>query len=247
MVRLVLVVVMLVATGGCAWNQDPVLLPPQDERAIPEIAESLYREKRYPEALTSLLAADPKSFETLENRRLLWRINDRLVTVQWYFQKATIALVKGDKEAARLEIDRALKLYPGHAPSLKLRKSLDVITIEKPIPKVVSKTPSPSPEALIRADYFFALGRSYFNKGELELAKRSWREGLGIVPSHGEIKGQLVRLLVNQGLRFFGQGDIGASIVLWEEAFLLGPDDPEIKGYLDKARKAIEELRSIDS
>jgi tetratricopeptide (TPR) repeat protein len=247
MVRLVLVVLMLVTTGGCTWNPDPVLLSPQDERTIPEIAESLYREKRYPEALTTLLAVDPKFLEELEVRRLLWRINDRLVTVQWYFQKATIALVNGDTEAARLEVDKALNLYPDHDPSLTLRRSLDAITIEKPIPKVASKTPPPSPEALLRADYFFALGRTYFKKGELELAKSSWREGLGIVPSHGEIKEQLVGLLVNQGLRFFGQGDIGASIAMWEEALLLAPDDPEIKGYLGKARKAIEKLRSIDS
>ena len=48
MVRLILVVLLLVTTGGCAWNQEPVLLSPRDEGPIPEIAESLYREKRYP-------------------------------------------------------------------------------------------------------------------------------------------------------------------------------------------------------
>ncbi len=247
MVRFALLLLMLVTAGGCAWNRGPVILQPRDERPVPDIAGSLYRQKRYPEALTALLAADPKLLEELETRRLLWRINDRLVTVQWYFQKAIIALVKGDKEAARLEIDKALDLYPGHAPSLKLRRALDAITIEKPIPEVISKTSPPSPEALIRADYFFALGRSYFNRGELELAKSFWREGLGIVPSHGEIKEQLVRLLVNQGLRLFGQGDIEASIGMWEEALTLAPDDSEIRGYLDKARKATETLRSIDS
>ena len=247
MVRLVLLFLMLVTAGGCASNPGPVPLQSQDQRTIPEIAGSLYREKRYPEALTTLLAADPKLLEDQENRRLLWRINDRLVTVQWYFQKAIIALVKGEKDAARLEVDKALKLYPDHEPSLKLHRALDAITIAKPIPKEIHSLASPPPEVFSPADYFLALGRSYLKKGDLELAKSAWRQGLGIVPSHGEIKKQLKGLLVNQGLRLFGQGDLGASIELWEEALLLAPDDPEIEEYLDRSRTATEKLRSIDS
>ncbi|MBI9090971.1 MAG: hypothetical protein JEZ12_17290 [Desulfobacterium sp.] len=248
MVRFFLLFLMLVTAGGCAWNPnpDPVPRQPRDWRSIPEIAESLYREKHYPEALTTLLGADPKLLEDQENRRLLWRINHRLVTVQWYLQKAIIALVKGEKDAARLEVDKALTLYPDHEPSLKLHRALDAITIVKPLPKELPPTSSPPPAAFSPADYFLALGRSYLKKGDLELAKRAWRKGLDIVPSHGEIIKQLKGLLVNQGLRLFGQGDFGASIGRWEEALRLAPDDPEIKGYLDRARKATEKLRSID-
>lgn len=261
MVRFVLLFLMLVTAGGCAWNPEPepvqvpvqVQVPnqvprqPGDLGSIPEIAGSLYREKHYPEALATLLDADPKLLEDPENRRLLRRINHRLVTVQWYLQKAIVALVRGEKDGARIEVDKALKLYPDHEPSLKLHRALDAITIVKSLPKELPPKSSPPPEAFGPADYFLALGRSYFKKGNLELAKRAWRQGLGIVPSHGEIKKQLKGLLANQGLRLFGQGDIGGSIALWEEALLLAPDDPDIKGYLDRARKAAEKLRSIDS
>lgn len=247
MVRLVLLFLMLVTAGGCTWNPGPVPPQPRDLRAIPEIAGSLYREKHYSEALATLLAADPKLLEEQDNRRLLWRINHRMVTVQWYLQKAIIALMKGEKDAARLHLDKALELYPDHDPSLKLLRALDAITIVKPIPKGEPPKTSPLPEAFGPADYFLALGRSYLEKGELDLAKGAWRQGLGIVPSHGEIKKQLKGVLTNQGLRLFGQGDLGASIELWEEALLLAPDDPEIKKYLDRARKAAEKLRSMDS
>ncbi|MFO7988520.1 MAG: hypothetical protein R6U16_03435 [Desulfotignum sp.] len=272
MVRLftLLLLSMIFFLNSCALNTS---LPtnPVDNRTIPHTAitgddkkrrddvkimndiQTLYEERQYDKALMAMVEADPGLLEDLSARKLLWRINDRLVTTQWYLQKGIAELLNGRKEKALHHIDEVLKLYPDHKPSRLLKQNLDSINLKEnqktpkllpPLPKKISK--NPTKENLRLADYYLMTGNIYFEKDQLTLAKTSWLQGLDIVPSHKTIKGKLVKLLTNEGLQLFGQGDIKASIAKWEEALKINPDDPEAKEYLDKARKAEEKVRSID-
>ncbi len=54
MVRLVLLFLMLVTAGGCAWNPGPLSLQPEDLRAIPEIRGYLDRARKATEKLRSI-------------------------------------------------------------------------------------------------------------------------------------------------------------------------------------------------
>ncbi len=216
--------------------------------------QTLYEEKQYDKALTAMLGADPKLLEDLSARKLLWRINNRLVTVQWYLQKGIAELLNGHKDKARHHFNEALKLYPDHEPSLLLKQNLDSIDLKKKqkTPKISKTLPkkeeigkNPTKEDLQLADYYLMAGEESFKEGQLTLAKAYWLLGLDIVPSHKTIKEKLVQLLTNQGLQLFGEGDIEASIKKWAEALKIKPDD-ETKGYLDKARKAEEKVRSIE-
>jgi tetratricopeptide (TPR) repeat protein len=255
--------------NSCALNTS---LPtnPVDNRTIPHTAiteddkirrddvkimndpQTLYKEKQYDKALMAMVEADPGLLEDLSARKLLWCINDRLVTAQWYLQKGIAELLNGHKDKALHHIDEVLKLYPDHKPSRLLKQNLDSINLKEnqKTPKLLHPqkkiSKNPTKENLRLADYYLMTGNIYFEKDQLTLAKTSWLQGLDIVPSHKTIKGKLVKLLTNEGLQLFGQGDIKASIAKWEEALKINPDDPEAKGYLDKARKAEEKVRSID-
>lgn len=276
MVRLftLLLLSMIFFLNSCALNTS---LPtnPVDNRTIPHTAitgddkkrrddvkimkdpQTLYEERQYDKALMAMVEADPGLLEDLSARKLLWRINDRLVTAQWYLQKGIAELLDGHKDKALHHIDEALKLYPDHKPSRLLKENLGSINLKEnqktpellpplplPLPKKISK--NPTKENLRLAYYYLMTGDTYFEKDQLTLAKTSWLQGLDIVPSHKAIKEKLVKLLTNEGLQLFGQGDIKASIEKWEEALKIYPDDPEAKRYLDKARKAEEKVRSID-
>lgn len=227
----------------------------RDDVKIMNDPQTLYEERQYDKALMAMVEADPGLLEDLSARKLLWSINDRLVTAQWYLQKGIAELLDGHKDKALHHIDEALKLYPDHKPSRLLKQNLDSINLKEnqktpklltplPLQKKISK--NPTKENLRLADYYLMTGNTYFEKDQLTLAKTSWLQGLDIVPSHKTLKGKLVKLLTNEGLQLFGQGDIKASIAKWEEALKINPDDPEAKGYLDKARKAEEKVRSID-
>ncbi len=257
--------------SSCAWNSSlntkPVETSPVETKTIPSTAiaaddnktdvnpiktpQTLYEEKQYDKALTAMLKADPKLLEDLSARKLLWRINDRLVTVQWYLQKSIAELLNGHIDKARHHIDEALKLYPDHESSLLLKQNLDSIDLKethktpKPLPKKEEISKDPTKENLQLADYYLMAGEEYFKEGQLTLAKASWLQGLDIVPSYKTIKEKLVQLLTNEGLQLFGEGDIKASIKKWDEALKIKPDDPKTKGYLEKARKAEEMVRSI--
>ena len=272
MVRIfpLLLLPMIFFLNSCALNTS---LPtnPVDNRTIPHPArtgddkkrradvkimndpQTLYEERQYDKALMAMIESDPGLLEDLSARKLLWRINDRLVTAQWYLQKGIAELLDGHKDKALHHIDEALELYPDHKPSRLLKQNLDSINLKEnkkmpkllvPRPKKISK--NPTKENLRLADYYLMSGNIYFEKDQLTLAKTSWLQGLDIVPSHKPIKEKLVKLLTNEGLQLFGQGDIKASIAKWEEALKINPDDPEAKRYLDKARKAEEKVRSID-
>jgi tetratricopeptide (TPR) repeat protein len=215
--------------------------------------QTLYKEKQYNKALMAMLESDPKRLEDPLARKLLWRINNRLVTVQWYLQKCIVELSNGNKDKARYHIEEALKIYPGHKPSLLLKQNLNSIDVKKrhktsKRKKIITKkiiTKDLVIEDLKLADYYLTAGNTYFENGRLKMAKESWLHGLSIVPSHKAITEKLVKLLTNEGLELFGKGDIKASIEKWEEALKIKPDDPEIKGYLDKARKAQKKIQSI--
>jgi tetratricopeptide (TPR) repeat protein len=241
--------------GNTSLNSKPV-----ETKAIPHAAtadkkmdpQKLYEHRQYDKALMAMLGADPKLLEDLPARKLLWRINDRLVTAQWYLQKSIVELLNGHKGKAQEHLDQVLKLYPDHKPSLLLKQNLDAIDLKetpkrlKPLRKKEKINIDPAREDLNLADYYLIAGNTYFEEGQLTLAKTSWLQGLDIVPSHKIIKKKLVTLLTNEGLQLFGQGNIEASIEKWEEALKINPDNPETKGYLDKARKAEEKVRSID-
>lgn len=249
--------------SACAGNSS-LNTKPVDTKTIPPVIiddvkimdpQTLYAQRQYDKALMAMLEADPKLLENLSARKLLWRINDRLVTVQWYLQKGIAELLNGHKDKARDHINEVLKLYPDHKPSLLLKQNLDAINLKEtqktsknppPLRKKEKSGKDPTKEELKWADYCLIAGNAYFEEGQLTLAKTSWLQGLDIVPSHKTIKEKLVKLLTNEGLQLFGQGDIKASIEKWEEALKITPDDPETKGYLDKARKAEEKVRSID-
>ncbi|MEN8211900.1 MAG: hypothetical protein ABFR31_09290 [Thermodesulfobacteriota bacterium] len=215
--------------------------------------QTLYKEKQYNKALMAILESDPKLLEDPLTRKLLWRINNRLVTVQWYLQQCIVELSNGDKDKAQHHIEKALKIYPYHKQSLLLQQNLNSIDIKKfhktsNQKKLIKKKLIKKDLAiddLKLADYYLKTGNTYFENGRLKLAKESWLHGLSVVPSHKAIMEKLVKLLTNEGLQLFGQGDIKASIEKWEEALKIKPDDPEIKGYLDKARKAEKKIQSI--
>jgi len=248
-----ILVAAAVLLSGCSSSKTIIIKP--DEAILDHDPKTLYDEKQFDKALMAMLEADPALLEEHSARKLLWRINDRIVTVHWYLQKSIIELLNGHKDTALKHIAAALKLYPGHRPSLLLKQRLDSIQIKKnhktprfskPSPKKDSKGYHPSDEDLNLADYYLMAGNAYFENGRLTLAKASWLQGLDIVNSHKVIKKKLVNLITNEGLQLFGQGDIKASIETWEEGLRLKPDDPEIKRYLDKARKAQEKVRSLN-
>lgn len=229
--------------------------PTGDDIKILNDPQKLYDQKQYDNALMAILEADPRLLEDLSARKLLWRINDRLVTAQWYLQKSIAELLNGHKEKARYHLDQVLNLYPDHKPSLLLKQKLDSIDLKethkkpktlKRLRKKEKTGKDPTKEELKWADYCLIAGNAYFEEGQLTLAKASWLQGLDIVPSHKIIKKKLVKLLTNEGLQLFGQGDIEASIEKWDEALKINPDDSETKGYLNKARRAEEKVRSID-
>ena len=241
--------------GGTFLNSKPVETKPIPHTATADKKmdpQKLYEHRQYDKALMAMLEADPKLLEDLPARKLLWRINERLVTAQWYLQKSIAELLNGHKDKARYHIDEVLKLYPDHKASLLLKQNLDAIDLKetpknlKPLQKKEKISNRPAKEDLNLAKYYLMTGQAYFEEGQLTLAKTSWLQGLDIVPSHKIIKKKLVTLLTNEGLQLFGQGNIEASIEKWKEALKINPDNPETKGYLDKARKAEEKVRSID-
>ena len=254
---------MVIFLSACTLNKH-VKTKPADPKTTPQTPhqppttivtpQTLYKEKQYNKALMAMLESDPKRLEDPLARKLLWRINNRLVTVQWYLQKGIVELSNGNKDKARYHIEEALKIYHGHKPSLLLEQNLDSIDVKKPHKtskrkKIIQKKIIPKNlpiEDLQLADYYLTTGNTYFENGWLKMAKESWLHGLSIAPSHKAITEKLVKLLTNEGLQLFGQGDMKASIEKWEEALEIKPDDPEIKGYLDKARKAEKKIQSIE-
>jgi tetratricopeptide (TPR) repeat protein len=267
-----LILSMGIFLSACAGNTfvdtkpvQPPIIPhttlPSDDKQTKEDADSLtdpqklYDQKQYDQALMAMLELDPRCLEDLSARKLLWRINDRLVTAQWYLQQSIAELLKGHQDKARYHLDQVLKLYPDHKPSRLLAQKLNAITLkeppkppktQKPLKKKQAIPKDPAKEDLNLADYYLTAGSTYFEEGRLPLAKASWLRGLDIVPSHTIIQKKLVALLTNEGLQLFGQGFIQASIEKWEEALKINPDAPETKGYLDKARKAEAKVRSIE-
>ncbi len=253
---------MVLFLSACTLNKHVKTKPVAPETIPPTTIvtpQTLYKEKQYNKALMAILESDPKRLEDPLTRKLLWRINNRLVTVQWYLQKCIVELSNGDKDKAWHHIEEALKIYPYHKPSLLLQQNLNSIDIKKlhktsNRKKIIKKkiikkkitTKDLAIDDLKLADYYLTAGNTYFENGRLKLAKESWLHGLSIAPSHKAITEKLVKLLTNEGLQLFGQGDIKASIEKWEEALKIKPDDPEIKGYLDKARKAEKKIQSIE-
>ncbi len=104
--------------------------------------QTLYEERQYDKALMAMVEADPGLLEDLSARKLLWRINDRLVTTQWYLQKGIAELLNGRKEKALHHIDEVLKLYPDHKPSRLLKQNLDSINLKEN--QKTPKLPPPS-------------------------------------------------------------------------------------------------------
>jgi tetratricopeptide (TPR) repeat protein len=265
MIRIFFLIILLVVLflSSCTWDNN-LKIKPVDNKTVTDTAinidddkiiidpKKLYQEKQYDKALMAMLEADPMLLEDPSARKLLWSINDRLVTVQWYLQKSIIELLKGHKDLALYHIEEALKLYPQHKPSFLLKQRLDSIRLNEnhKTPKISLKKDKisigPTSKELELADYYLLTGKNFFEEGRLKLAKESWFQGLDIVPSHEVIKENLVKLLTNEGLQLFGQGEIESSIKKWEEALKIKPDDPKIQDYLDKARKAEEKVRSID-
>ncbi len=214
---------------------------------------NLYKQKKYSEALIAILKADPERLKLPEVRKLLWKINDRLVTVQWYLQKSIISLKKGQKEPALFHVNNALDLYPAHEPSLLMKAALTSIELEEPPhedsnvkKKAVSETdPPPTRQECILADYYYTTGNTYFEQGRFSMAKDSWRQGLDVVPSHNQLQKALGSLLANEGLQAFGKKDLEGAIASWEEAIKVDPGNEVIQEYLDKAISAQEKARSI--
>jgi tetratricopeptide (TPR) repeat protein len=267
-----LILSMGIFLSACAGNtfietktvQPPIIphtpLPP-DDKQTQEDADSLttpqklYDQRQYDQALMAMLEADPRRLEDLSARKLLWRINDRLVTAQWYLQQSIAALLNGHQDKARYHLDQVLKLYPDHKPSRLLAQKLNAINLkappktpktQKPLKKKQAIPKGPAKEDLNLADYYLTAGNTYFEEGRLPLAKASWLRGLEIVPTHRIIQKKLAELLTNEGLQLFGQGFIQASIEKWEAALKINPDAAETKGYLDKARQVEAKVRSID-
>ena len=223
------------------------------ELEVQKLINNLYEQKKYSEALFVLLTADPERLKSPKVRRMLWNINDRLVTVQWYLQKSIIALKKGQKKSALMHVDKALDLYPTHEPSLLMKAALTSITLEAApqedsnlTKKSVSETEQPpTREELILADYYYTTGKTYFDQGRFSMAKDSWCRGLDMVPSNKQLQKALSSLLANEGLQAFGKKNLEAAIASWEEAIKIDPGNDVIREYLDKANKAQKKARSI--
>jgi len=129
-----IVLSMVLFLNACTLNKHVKTKPVVPETIPPTTIVTpltLYKEKQYNKALMTMLESDPKRLEDPTTRKLLWSINNRLVTVQWYLQKCIVELSNGNKDKARHHILEALKIYPGHKPSLLLEQNLNFIDVKK--------------------------------------------------------------------------------------------------------------------
>jgi tetratricopeptide (TPR) repeat protein len=237
---------MSLILSGCAL--DPIKLILENDLInyrIKKDAEALYKKKKYEQALVGILMDDPESIKKPSVQKLLKRINDRIITAQWYLQKSIAALERGELEKAKFHVNKSLSVYPDHLHSHLMQQALTSMNLPQQ-KKKIQEVKIISKKDLELAEFYFTSGQNHLKIGQSNKAKISWYKGLALAPSHAKTRSALTNLLRNEGLLFFGQGELKAAIKSWESALKISPHDPKIKTYMNNALKLKKNVQNVD-
>jgi hypothetical protein len=182
--------------------------------------------------LMSILGADPKLLENQSARKLLWNINDRLVTVQWYLQKSIIELLKGNKKKAHYHLDEGLKLYPAHKPSLLLKKRMASISLDKKIP--LKKYQS---GRITVGKSQGNLNQTSTNKNDIkQKGKSAVKKGLPVKAFESKVPtkedSDLANYYLSSGNTYFDEGKFDLAKASWLQGYEIAPSHTALKDNL---------------
>jgi tetratricopeptide (TPR) repeat protein len=161
--------------------------------------------------------------------------------------KASDQYSQGRLQAARLSLDSALVLFPGHTWCQQMLQRIDreLSSTEKVVVDSIVPARRLSPEIQKEIAVAYELGQNHFKEGQLAEAIAQWERVELLAPDYLSVRTFLVNAYKYVGIEHYSQNKLEDAIEAWQKAARLNPQNAEIKEYIDRTQSEIRNLREL--